>query len=162
MMQSSKLMVTASTVKAYLDRPNRSPKVLLRVVKVLLHNEGKVLDTYAVLRQRLGAKYHLATSWTPEPHDRARNTCPPDCSPWYSAASQCISCLLCVFPTQTWIEVSHMSSIHRGQPGTLRTFLSSENPSAEIWTSPPPTIASCRPCSTPAAHWIWNGSSSDI
>ncbi len=47
--QKSVLMVTAPTVKVYLDRPNRSPKVMLKVVKVLLHNQGRVLETYAVL-----------------------------------------------------------------------------------------------------------------
>lgn len=42
-------MVTAPTTKVYLDRPNRSPKVMLKVVKVLLHNRGSALETYAVL-----------------------------------------------------------------------------------------------------------------
>ncbi|KAK0142848.1 hypothetical protein N1851_019212 [Merluccius polli] len=47
--QKSVLMVTAPTAKVYLDRPNRSPKVMLNVVKVLLHNQDRVLETYAVL-----------------------------------------------------------------------------------------------------------------
>lgn len=47
--QKSVLMVTAPTAKVYLDRPNRSPKVMLKVVKVLFHNQDRVLDTYAVL-----------------------------------------------------------------------------------------------------------------
>ena len=42
-------MVTAPTVKVYLDRPNRSPKVMLKVVKVLLHNQDRVQETHAVL-----------------------------------------------------------------------------------------------------------------
>lgn len=47
--QKSVLMVTSPTAKVYLDRPNRSPKVMLKVVKVLLHNQDRVLETYAVL-----------------------------------------------------------------------------------------------------------------
>lgn len=47
--QKSVLMVTAPTTKVYLDRPNRSPKVMLKVVKVLLHAGDRVLETYAVL-----------------------------------------------------------------------------------------------------------------
>lgn len=47
--QKTVLMVTAQTAKVYLDRPNRSPKVMLKVVKVLLHSEDRVLETYAVL-----------------------------------------------------------------------------------------------------------------
>ena len=47
--QKSVLMVTAPTTKVYLDRPNRSPKVMLKIVKVLLHNGNRVLETYAVL-----------------------------------------------------------------------------------------------------------------
>lgn len=41
-------MVTAPIAKVYLDRPNRSPK-MLKVVKVLLHNQDRALETYAVL-----------------------------------------------------------------------------------------------------------------
>ncbi len=47
--QKSVLMVTAPTAKVYLDRPNRSSKVMLKVVKVLLHNQDRVMETYAVL-----------------------------------------------------------------------------------------------------------------
>lgn len=47
--QKSVLMVTAPTAKVYLDGPNRFPKVMLKVVKVLFHNQDRVLDTYAVL-----------------------------------------------------------------------------------------------------------------
>lgn len=47
--QKSVLMVTAPTEKVYLDGPIRSPKVMLKVVKVLLHNQNRVLETYAVL-----------------------------------------------------------------------------------------------------------------
>lgn len=47
--QKSVLMVTAPTTRVYLHKPNRSPKVLLKIVKVLLHNRDRVLETYAVL-----------------------------------------------------------------------------------------------------------------
>lgn len=47
--QKTVLMVTTPTTKVYLDRPNRSPKVMLKVVKVLLHSQDRVLETYAVL-----------------------------------------------------------------------------------------------------------------
>ncbi|XP_054623571.1 uncharacterized protein LOC129176971 [Dunckerocampus dactyliophorus] len=42
-------MVAAPTTKVYLDQPNRSTEVMLKVVKVLLHNGDRVLETYAVL-----------------------------------------------------------------------------------------------------------------
>lgn len=47
--QRSVIMVSTTTGKVYLDRPNRSPKVMLKVVKVLLHSHDRVLETYAVL-----------------------------------------------------------------------------------------------------------------
>lgn len=47
--QRSVLMVSTPTGKVCLDRPNRSPKVVLKVVKVLLHSHDRVLETYAVL-----------------------------------------------------------------------------------------------------------------
>lgn len=43
------LMINVPVTKIYLDRPNRSPKVMLKVVKVRLYNGDRVLDTYAVL-----------------------------------------------------------------------------------------------------------------
>lgn len=47
--QKSVLMVNVPTSQVYLDRPNRSQKVMLKIVKVLLHNREKVMETYAVL-----------------------------------------------------------------------------------------------------------------
>lgn len=41
--------VSLHPTKVYLDRPNRSPRVMLKVVKVLLHNGDRVMETYAVL-----------------------------------------------------------------------------------------------------------------
>lgn len=41
--------ISLASTKVYLDRPNRSPKVMLKVVKVLLHNRNRVMETYAVL-----------------------------------------------------------------------------------------------------------------
>ncbi|KAI7805208.1 hypothetical protein IRJ41_001894 [Triplophysa rosa] len=43
------LMVSSPSTRIYLDRPNRSPKVMLKVVKVLLHNGRRTMETYAVL-----------------------------------------------------------------------------------------------------------------
>ncbi|KAG1930137.1 hypothetical protein F2P79_022559 [Pimephales promelas] len=47
--QKSVLLVNVPNSQVYLDRPNRSPKVMLKVVKVLLHNGDKAMETYAVL-----------------------------------------------------------------------------------------------------------------
>ncbi|XP_025763702.1 uncharacterized protein LOC109202593 [Oreochromis niloticus] len=47
--QKSVLMMTAPTTTVYLDRPNRSPKVMLKVVKVLLYNRDQTLETHAIL-----------------------------------------------------------------------------------------------------------------
>lgn len=41
--------MSVPTAKAYLDRPNRSQKVMLKVVKVPLHNGDRVMETYAML-----------------------------------------------------------------------------------------------------------------
>ncbi len=43
------LMVSSSPTSIYLDRPNRSPKVILKVVKVLLHSGEQTMETHAVL-----------------------------------------------------------------------------------------------------------------
>ncbi|XP_073789840.1 uncharacterized protein [Danio rerio] len=43
------LMVSLPPTRIYLDRPNRSPKVMLKVVKVLLHSGRKTMETHAVL-----------------------------------------------------------------------------------------------------------------
>ncbi|XP_073731871.1 uncharacterized protein [Misgurnus anguillicaudatus] len=47
--QQSVLLVNVPSPQVYLDRPNRSQKVMLKIVKVLLHNQEKVMETYAVL-----------------------------------------------------------------------------------------------------------------
>ncbi|KAL4007047.1 ATP-binding cassette, subfamily C (CFTR/MRP), member 12 [Sarotherodon galilaeus] len=47
--QKSVLMMAAPTTTVYLDRPNRSPKVMLKVVKVLLYNRDPTLETHAIL-----------------------------------------------------------------------------------------------------------------
>ncbi len=47
--QNNILMINAPTTKIYLDRPNHSPKIMLKVVKVRLHNGDRALETYAVL-----------------------------------------------------------------------------------------------------------------
>ncbi|KAI2657497.1 hypothetical protein H4Q32_008840 [Labeo rohita] len=47
--QKSVLLVNVPTPQVYLDRPNRSQKVMLKIVKVLLHNREKVIEAYAVL-----------------------------------------------------------------------------------------------------------------
>lgn len=41
--------VSLLPTKVYLDRPNRSQRVMLKVVKVLLHNGNRKMETYAVL-----------------------------------------------------------------------------------------------------------------
>ncbi|KAG7457240.1 hypothetical protein JOB18_014039 [Solea senegalensis] len=41
--------VSVLPTKVYLDRPNRSQRVMLKVVKVLLHNGDRRMETYAVL-----------------------------------------------------------------------------------------------------------------
>jgi len=41
--------VSLFPTKVYLDRPNRSQRVMLKVVKVLLHNGDRRMETYAVL-----------------------------------------------------------------------------------------------------------------
>nr|XP_055033759.1 uncharacterized protein LOC129422083 [Misgurnus anguillicaudatus] len=43
------LMVSLPPTRIYFDRPNRSPKVMLKVVKVLLHNGRRTMETHAVL-----------------------------------------------------------------------------------------------------------------
>ncbi|XP_073764218.1 uncharacterized protein [Danio rerio] len=43
------LMVSMPSTRVYLDRPNRSPKVMLKVVKVLLHHGHRTMETHAVL-----------------------------------------------------------------------------------------------------------------
>ncbi|XP_057704715.1 uncharacterized protein LOC130923208 [Corythoichthys intestinalis] len=47
--QTSVNMVTTPTVRVYLDRPNRSQHVMLKVVKVILRNGDRALETHAVL-----------------------------------------------------------------------------------------------------------------
>lgn len=42
-------MVSIPTTKVYLDGTNRSQKVMLKVVKVLLHNGDGAMETYAML-----------------------------------------------------------------------------------------------------------------
>lgn len=42
-------MVSLQPTRIYLDRPNCSPKVMLKVVKVLLHNGRHTMETHAVL-----------------------------------------------------------------------------------------------------------------
>lgn len=42
-------MVSLPSTQIYLDRPNRSQKVMLKVVKVLLHSGGQTIEAYAVL-----------------------------------------------------------------------------------------------------------------
>ncbi|XP_067270804.1 uncharacterized protein [Pseudorasbora parva] len=43
------LMVSLPSTQIYLDRPNRSQKVMLKVVKVLLHSGGQTMEAHAVL-----------------------------------------------------------------------------------------------------------------
>lgn len=43
------LMVSLPSTQIYLDRPNRSQKVMLKVVRVLLHNGGQTMEAHAVL-----------------------------------------------------------------------------------------------------------------
>lgn len=43
------LMVSSPPTRIYLDQPNRSPKVMLKVVKVLLHSGHRTMETHAVL-----------------------------------------------------------------------------------------------------------------
>ncbi|XP_052412579.1 uncharacterized protein LOC127957915 [Carassius gibelio] len=43
------LMVSLPPTRIYLDHPNHSPKVMLKVVKVLLHNGQQTMETHAVL-----------------------------------------------------------------------------------------------------------------
>lgn len=47
--QKSGVMMTPLSAKSYQVRPNRYPKVMLRAVNVLLHNQDRVLETYEVL-----------------------------------------------------------------------------------------------------------------
>ncbi len=47
--QKCVLLTNIPTPQVYLDRPNRSQKVMLKIVKVLLHNREKVIEAYAVL-----------------------------------------------------------------------------------------------------------------
>lgn len=42
-------MVSLPPTRIYLDRPNRSQKVMLKVIKVLLHNGDLMIESYAVL-----------------------------------------------------------------------------------------------------------------
>ncbi len=42
------LMVTLPPSQIYLDRPNSSPKVILKVVKVLLYNGQHTMEAHAV------------------------------------------------------------------------------------------------------------------
>lgn len=46
--EQSMLMVGA-VKELYLDQQNRSPRVMLKVVKVTLQSEGRSIDTFAVL-----------------------------------------------------------------------------------------------------------------
>lgn len=43
------LMVSSPTTKIYLDCPNHSQRVMLKVAKVLIHNGGKAIEIYAIL-----------------------------------------------------------------------------------------------------------------
>ncbi|XP_073718572.1 uncharacterized protein [Misgurnus anguillicaudatus] len=43
------LLVSSPSTPIYLDRPNRSQKVMLKVAKVLLHNGGQMIEAHAVL-----------------------------------------------------------------------------------------------------------------
>ncbi|XP_058625394.1 uncharacterized protein LOC131536472 [Onychostoma macrolepis] len=47
--QKNVLLINVPTPQVYLDRPNRSQKVMLKIVKVLLHNREKFMEAYAVL-----------------------------------------------------------------------------------------------------------------
>ncbi|XP_073719287.1 uncharacterized protein [Misgurnus anguillicaudatus] len=47
--QHSVLMVSLPPTRIYLDHPNRSQKVMLKVIKVLLHNGDLTMESYAVL-----------------------------------------------------------------------------------------------------------------
>ncbi|XP_028306550.1 uncharacterized protein LOC114465615 [Gouania willdenowi] len=47
--QTNVNMITTPTARIYLDRPNRSQHVMLKVVKVILRNGDRALETYAVL-----------------------------------------------------------------------------------------------------------------
>ncbi len=60
------LMVSSSPTSIYLDRPNRSPKVMLKVVKVLLHSGEQTMETHAVLDDRSERTVVLKLSCTPE------------------------------------------------------------------------------------------------
>ncbi|KAI2656414.1 Aspartyl/glutamyl-tRNA(Asn/Gln) amidotransferase subunit C [Labeo rohita] len=43
------LTVSLPSTQIYLDRPNRTPRVMLKVVKVLLHNGPRTMEAHAVL-----------------------------------------------------------------------------------------------------------------
>nr|XP_017211837.1 uncharacterized protein LOC108190121 isoform X2 [Danio rerio]XP_017211839.1 uncharacterized protein LOC108190121 isoform X1 [Danio rerio] len=43
------LMVSLPSTQIYLDRPNRSQKVMLKVARVLLHSQTQTIEAYAVL-----------------------------------------------------------------------------------------------------------------
>lgn len=47
--QNNVLLVNVPSLQVYLDRPNRSQKVMLKIVKVLLHHKEKAMEAYAVL-----------------------------------------------------------------------------------------------------------------
>lgn len=42
-------MVSLPSTQIYLDRPNRSQKVMLKVARVLLHSQTQTIEAYAVL-----------------------------------------------------------------------------------------------------------------
>ncbi|XP_059401385.1 uncharacterized protein LOC132132864 [Carassius carassius] len=46
---SAILTVSLPSTRVYLDRPNRTPRVMLKVVKVLLHNGHHTMEAHAVL-----------------------------------------------------------------------------------------------------------------
>ncbi len=43
------LIVSLPSTRVYLDRPNRTPRVMLKVVKVLLHNGNHTMEAHAIL-----------------------------------------------------------------------------------------------------------------
>ncbi len=43
------LIISLPSTRVYLDRPNRTPRVMLKVVKVLLHNGNHTMEAHAIL-----------------------------------------------------------------------------------------------------------------
>lgn len=72
-------MMSVPTAKAYLDQPNRSQKVMLKVVKVLLHNGVESYGNLCRARWRL-RKNHCSTTGciATSSHQAARGPLPQD------------------------------------------------------------------------------------